>query len=229
MGAPDDRLRLAASFVREGAVFADIGTDHAYLPIYLLERGRIKRAICADIGEGPLARARENLAASGWLGHARTVRTDGLCGLDREGLTDIAICGMGGELIVGILEAAPFVRDPSVQLILQPMSRAAVLRCYLAEKGFAVREERLARAAGRVYSCLSVFYGGVRREIDECEAEVGRPACDTEEQRVLFAALLERKLASLEKKKTALLQGGHTDFPEASLLEALSKLREGIR
>ncbi len=229
MGAPDARLRLAASFVREGAVFADIGTDHAYLPIYLLERGRIARAICADIVDGPLERARENLAAAGFLSRVRTIKTDGLRGLDGEGLTDIAICGMGGELIVHILEAAPFVRDPAIQLILQPMSRAAVLRRYLAENGFSVHAEGLARAAGRVYACLSVAYDGIGREIGEAEAEIGHPPCDTEEERALFASLLDRKLSSLEKKKNALLRGGHIDFPEASLFEELSKIREGIR
>lgn len=229
MGAPDARLRLAASFVREGAVFADIGTDHAYLPIYLLERGRIARAICADVVDGPLERARENLAAAGFLSRVRTVKTDGLCGLDREGLTDIAICGMGGELIARILADAPFVRDPAIRLILQPMSRAAVLRRYLAKNGFSVQREGLARAAGRVYACLSVSYDGILRKIDAVEAEIGHPPCGTEEERALFADLLDRKLASLRKKKAALLRGGHTDFPEEALLESLSKIREGIR
>ncbi len=229
MGAPDARLRLAASFVREGAVFADIGTDHAYLPIYLLERGRIPRAIAADIGEGPLARARAHLAAVGMSDRVRTVLTDGLRGLDREGLTDIAICGMGGELIAAIIEEASFLRDPAIQLILQPMSRAAVLRRYLAENGFAIREERLARAAGRVYACLSVFYDGRRRTLSDAYAEVGEPTLSTEEDRRLFGELIDRRLLSFDAKQRALSGGGHTDFPEKELVEELRKIREEIR
>ncbi len=229
MGTPDARLRLAASFVREGAVFADIGTDHAYLPIYLLERGRISRALCADIGEGPLARAREHLAAAGLLGSVKTVLTDGLSGLENKGLTDIAICGMGGELIAAILDRAPFVRDPAIQLILQPMSRGADLRRYLAANGFAIRKERHAVAAGRAYACLSVFYDGTPYTLSDAEAEVGSPALTTPEERALYVAYLDRRLASLSAKRDSLARGGHSEFPEKALMDALLQIREEIR
>ena len=222
----DGRLLAAASFVRDGAVFADIGTDHAYLPLYLLAHGRILRAVAADIGEGPLSRAHANIVASGEGARVRTVLTDGLHGLEGEGLSDIAICGMGGELIVKILSEAPFVRDSSVRLILQPMTREATLRRYLAENGFAILDERPCRAAGRVYTCLCAEYDGRRRTLSAAQAEVGCPSCRTEEEREAFCELLDRKIRVLTDKQEA-MQVAHHAPSEADgyLLAALLEIR----
>ena len=197
-------MLAAASFVRSGAVLADIGTDHAYLPLYLLSEERIVRAVAADIGEGPLSRANAHIAEAGEQLRVQTILTDGLAGLDACGLTDIAICGMGGELIVKILDAAPFVRDSAIRLILQPMTRAAVLRRYLAEQGFAILAEKPCRAAGRVYSCLCAEYDGVRRTLTPAQAEVGSPACATTEEKDAFCELLARKIRALSEKQKAL-------------------------
>ena len=101
---PDARLRAAAGFVRQGARLADIGTDHAYLPVSLLRGGRIPFAVASDISAGPLAHARETAAFAG-IGEDRLalVLTPGLRGIEAYRPTDITICGMGGEMIVGIL------------------------------------------------------------------------------------------------------------------------------
>ncbi len=222
----DGRLLAAASFVRPGAVFADIGTDHAYLPLHLLQQGRITHAIAADIGEGPLSRARAHIAASGMEGQVETVLTNGLQGLEHHGLTDIAICGMGGELIVDILSASPFVREAGIRLILQPMTRAATLRRYLASEGFAILAERPCRAAGRVYTCLCVEYDGVRRTLTPAEAEVGCPLCESEEERDCFAELLARRITALREKKRALESASLTDEEDEALLAALLSLQQ---
>lgn len=226
----DGRLLAAAALVRDGAVFADIGTDHAYLPLYLLSRGRILRAVAADIGEGPLSRAHANIVEAGEGGRIRTVLTDGLCGLENEGLTDIAICGMGGELIARILSDAPFVRQKGIRLILQPMTRAAYLRRYLAENGFAIVEEKPSRAAGRVYSCLAAEFDGVRRTLSPAEAEVGCPACQTEEERGVFRELLSRKIHALTEKKEALRGAGRRpDAADEALLGELLQIQKKMR
>lgn len=225
----DGRLLAAASFVRPGAVLADIGTDHAYLPLYLLSQGKIKRAIAADIGEGPLSRARAHIAASGYAGQIETVQTDGLRGLADRGITDVAICGMGGELIAEILAAAPFVRSGDVRLILQPMTRSATLRRYLAGAGFAILGERPCRAAGRVYSCLCARYDGVCRTLSPLEAEVGCPACESEEERACFSLLLERRIHALREKLAARAKAALPDEGDAALLSELVKLQETYR
>lgn len=193
---PDARLLTAASLVRQGAYLADIGTDHAYLPLYLLREGRIRQAIAADIGAGPLARARQHLAEAGYLDRVQLVQTDGLCGLSGRGLTDIAICGMGGELIVRILSDAPFVRDVAVRLILQPMTHAPDLRRYLASAGFRIEEERLCRAAGRIYTCLCASYDGRVRTPSPAEEELGRMP-PPGEARDLWCELVRRRMAAL--------------------------------
>ena len=225
----DGRLLAAASFVRQGAFFADIGTDHAYLPLHLLQAGRISRAVAADIGEGPLARARAHIAASGQSDKIDTVLTNGLQGLAGYGLTDIAICGMGGELIVDILTAAPFVRDPGIRLILQPMTRAATLRRYLADGGFAILAERPCRASGRVYSCLCAAYDGVRRTLSPAEAEMGVPTCESEEERACFTELLARKINALRDKLAGQQTAGVCDSSAAALLEELLALQNTYR
>ena len=125
------RLLCAAEFTRQNATFADIGTDHAYLPLFLLDLGRIKYAYCCDINEGPLASARRNAEERGRLDRTEFILTDGATALAGKGISDYAICGMGGELIADIIDRAPHLKDGTVNLILQPMSRQEKLREYL--------------------------------------------------------------------------------------------------
>ena len=146
----DARLAAAAHYVRRGAVFADVGSDHGYLPVFLVENGQVSSAIASDISSGSIASARRNIADHHLEDRIKTVVCDGVAPLADHAPTDIAICGMGGELITEILSRAPFVKDPSVRLILQPMTHAADLRRYLAREGFAIREERTAIAAGKM-------------------------------------------------------------------------------
>ena len=161
----DARLSCAADFVRDAAVLADVGTDHAYLPIALLSRGVIAYAYAADVAKGPLATAQAHLDSCaaevpGLRSCIRLVLTDGLAGLDGVDprVTDISICGMGGELIARILSDAPFVRNPDIRLILQPMTMQPVLRRWLADHGFCVDHERLCMANGKLYSVICCHY-----------------------------------------------------------------------
>ena len=100
----DARLLAVASLVSDGAYLADVGTDHAYLPIYLAEQGKISRAVASDIHKGPLESAEKNIREAGFSDRIHTVLTDGLQGLEPYPVTDIVIAGMGGLMIKGILE-----------------------------------------------------------------------------------------------------------------------------
>ena len=219
MKQPDKRLCAAAELVRQGAVFADIGTDHALLPVFLCQTGRIARAVAADIKKGPLSAARAQVEAAGLSEKISLVLTDGLAGLADVGITDIAICGMGGELITQILSRAPFVKDPRIRLILQPMTHAADLRYYLAKEGFAVREERTVIAAGKCYFCLAAEYTGVPYSISRMEATFGKNALDTHDPALL--ALVQKEARGQEKKCRGLREGGTPDEGEEQYLFAL--------
>lgn len=220
---PDARLRTAADFVRQDAVFADVGTDHAYLPVFLLLAGRIRRAYACDIAPGPLARAEENVRKYGLADKVTLRLTDGLAGLEGEGLTDIAICGMGGEVMVSILSAAPFVRDGGVRLILQPNSRAAVLRRYLCAEGFAIEEERTVKAGDKLYFCLCCTYTGQRTVLTKAEAELG--PYNLAHPGAAFAELVERRSEAAQKRLAGLHAGGITDPEEEAYAAFLANWR----
>lgn len=167
------RLFSVAELVRQGAVLADIGTDHAYLPIFLLERERISHAYLSDINRGPLASARENAEAHGLIDKVTLVLSDGAASLADSGATDYAICGMGGELIASIIDSAPHLCSPDINLILQPMTRQAHLRRYLYSHGFRIIREAYSTEGDKHYAVMQVRYVGERVEIDDCEAEIG--------------------------------------------------------
>ena len=177
----DRRLLSAADLVRQGAVFADIGTDHAYLPIFLLSRGVIDRAVCADINAGPLDSARANVKAHGFSDKVDFYLTDGARELFDTGATDYAVCGMGGELIARIIDDAPHLRRKNVNLILQPMSRQASLREYLYTHGYAIDCERYSYSAGKYYVCIRATYTGECVTLSDVDYELGLKQLQSDE------------------------------------------------
>lgn len=158
----DERLNSAAPFVR-GGVVADIGTDHAYLPVRLLLDGKIQSAVASDIGEGPLKRARKTVEKYEVLNKITLLRTNGLRGIEKFHPEDIIIFGMGGELISSIIDAEDWIKNPDIRLILQPMTKRQELREYLLSHGFEIIDEAMSEADGRIYQTICAeFRGGVR-------------------------------------------------------------------
>lgn len=152
------RLQLLADWVRPGARFADIGTDHAYLPVWLRLHGRAAFAIACDLREGPLARARETGRTFGAEGISYRLG-NGLAVVSPEEADTIAIAGMGGENIAAILAAAPWTADGAHTLLLQPQSRAETLRAFLAGHGYAIRREALVEDRGTLYPVMEAVGG----------------------------------------------------------------------
>lgn len=151
----DARLQLCANFVRPGAKLVDIGTDHAYLPVWLEKQGLIRSAVAADIRSGPLANAEENLRRYE-TEHITVRMSNGLEAILPEEAEDIVIAGMGGELIAQILAQVPWVRQEERRLILQPMTCAPELREYLRNNGFVVLQEEVVESRSHVYSVMLV-------------------------------------------------------------------------
>ena len=153
------RLGAIAGLVPEGCgCLADIGTDHGYVPVSLLLEGRIRRAVAADIGAPPLEHARRTAARYGVTDQIDFRLGDGLSVLEPGEADVIVIAGMGGDAITEILSAAPWSRAGPL-LLLQPMSKAEVLRAWLPLNGYEVFREELVQDKGVLYPILSVRGG----------------------------------------------------------------------
>lgn len=148
------RLQAVASFVPEGARLADIGTDHAYLPVSLLLEGKIPGAIAADLRKGPLDRARLTAQEYDCTEKVLFRLCDGLADVKSYETDAISIAGMGGETIAEILSAAKWVNRSAIPVILQPMSSQPELRRWLWRNGYVIREEKLVREGDTLYVVL---------------------------------------------------------------------------
>jgi len=152
------RLRLLADWVRPGARLADVGTDHAYLPVWLRLHGRVVSAIACDLREGPLNRARETGRSYGADGIDYRLG-NGLEIVSPEEADTVVIAGMGGENIAAILARAPWTAEGGHTLLLQPQSRAETLRAFLAENGYVIRREALVEDRGTLYPVMEAVGG----------------------------------------------------------------------
>lgn len=151
------RLQMIADRVPTGARLVDVGTDHAYLPVWLILNHMVERAIAADLRPGPLERARQTARRYGVEERLSFRLCDGLTGIRPEEVDAIAIAGMGGDTIQSILSAATWARDKT--LLLQPMTAQSELRRWLGEWGYAIEEEHIAREGQRLYSIWTVKAG----------------------------------------------------------------------
>ena len=156
------RLLLCGAMVPQNARVADVGTDHGYLPIWLLQNGICSHVIAADLRQKPLQTAKHNAALYGTAEKTEFILSDGLHNI-QEGSFDTLVCaGMGGDCIALILEAAPWIFDEKYTLILQPQSSGNDLRRYLGERGFSIEEEHLVQDGRFLYAALKARFGGGR-------------------------------------------------------------------
>ena len=216
------RLMSVAQQVREGAVLADIGTDHGYLPIFLLKSGKISTAHLSDINEGPLNSARANLSSEGLYDNVTFHLCDGassLCGL---GITDYVIAGMGGELIADIIDNAPHLLDRGIRLILQPMSKQADLRNYLCSCGFRIVDERYSFDEGKYYLVIVCEYSATPCDISFIDAELGVTPVH-EEDREFYLGYIKGKARSLKRTVDGKTLGGVDSEKERAILGAIEK------
>ncbi len=219
------RLCTASQYVRSGAMVADIGTDHAYLPIYLALEKRIKRAVASDINEGPLNTARENIKRYSCENIIDTYLTNGLNGIDKFNPTDIVICGMGGELIAKILEdSRELVCNSSIRLVLQPMTMVKELREYLSN-GFSTIAENIVFEDNKLYQIICVEYDGVKRLLTNAQLELGPKNIENGGElyeRLLFSTIV-KKQKKLDGKR---LGGQDTKEVECELNELIELSKE---
>lgn len=170
----DNRLSMCASFVRENVKLVDIGTDHAYLPVWLVLNNKIKSALACDINEGPLSSGMETVNRYE-LGEKITLRlSDGLQNVRKCEADDIVIAGMGGELITKILSQCDWAKSEGKHFILQPMTKCEVLIKWLCENGFEILEQDACECDNKHYTVMLVSYTGKCFSPDESFCYIGR-------------------------------------------------------
>ena len=153
------RMSALASLVTEGSRLADIGTDHGYIPIALVQKGRIPSALAMDVGKGPLSRAREHIHSQGLDTYIETRLSDGLTELHEGEADTVLIAGMGGMLMKRILEGGGHCLSSVGELILQPQSEIHLVRKFLVEHGYQITDEDIVLEDGKYYPILRAVHG----------------------------------------------------------------------
>lgn len=228
MKSLDSRLQAAADYVTPGGVAADIGTDHGYLPIWLVKSGRAEAAVAADVNPGPLKAAADNIRAEGLESRIRTVLTDGLDGIPLHEITDIIIAGMGGMLIAEIL--GRHLPLAGKNLILQPMTQAPFLRSWLSRNGLSILSETPAEVGGKMYTVICAQYTGETAECGSFFAHTGKipDALKNPEK----AEMARKYLFNLQRKLNVILYGmsrsGTEDERAAEYREVSRRIEELI-
>lgn len=197
------RLQTIADRVPKGAGFADIGTDHGHLPLWLLETDVLQTAIACDLREGPLEHARENARFHGLSERVSFRLAAGLDAVRAEECDTISIAGMGGETIAGILQAAPWTAKGAHKLLLQPMTMLPQLRQWLWANGYQIFEETVCREGKRFYVILTVQGGGVPQEKPLSACYVSPELLQSKGASDYLQALLRRETNALHGMQTS--------------------------
>ena len=221
------RLSAAADLVGSGSRVVDVGTDHGFVPIYLIEEGKASHVVAMDVNEGPLERARAHVAENGMEDEIELRLSDGLSALN-EGEADTMICaGMGGLLMMRIIDEGDPVSKGITHMILQPQSDLYAFRKHLRDLGFTIEEEREIFEDGKYYvamlvnTCESTFdaYAQATAELTRqgCDADRAMDICHRfgpylilKKDPVLYD-YLQRENAICEKILLKLSEDEHTD------------------
>ncbi len=201
-----ERLSAAASLVKGGGIVADIGTDHGYLPIYLIQSGKIEKAIAADIGKMPLENARKSVAQYELADKIELRLSDGLNSFRENEVDEIVFAGMGGTLIAEKLKETPWIKNRNLHFVFQPQSRAEDLRGFLFSNGFEIGTEIATHEGNRFYIAFEAFYTGEVREFTVADCFLGRLP-RTEDAKIHIGKQVNR----LQKRYDATKEIGKTD------------------
>lgn len=208
-----NRLMTAASLVRSSRLTVDVGTDHGYLPAYLVMTGKTDSVIAADIGEGPLENAAKTVRKYSLYDKISLVLSDGLKNIPHE-TEEIIIAGMGGTLIVDILSVADWIKNEKIHLILQPMTHSYDVRKFLSENGFYIDEERLCSDDGRIYVVISAYFSGKDETKDDFYYFFGDNISMNDE---MYAAYFKKQYHYIKSRYEGLRQTEKTEETEKYL------------
>ena len=219
------RMKAVADMVTYGSRAADIGCDHGYVSIYLKKSGRCTRVIAADVKEGPLAAARENVKLYGCTDGVDVRLSDGIENINKGEADCLVISGMGGKLIISILSADSDKTDFVDELVLEPQSDAAEVRKYLCKKGFEIIRESLVEEKGKYYPIIKAVKSNCIYELNDEEYVFG--PCLLKNRDAMLLEYLKKENKRL-KEVTAYLEKAHTKSSDERIIQ-LKKEAEIIK
>jgi len=216
------RLQTISDFVKKGAVVADIGTDHAHIPIYLIKNNIISKAYACDINAGPLEKAKENINYYG-VKNIELRLSNGLEKLKTDEADTFIIAGMGGELIIDILDRGQGFFDKKNTFILSPHTKIEEVRNYLLRKGLKILKEDMCIDEGKFYTVMEAVYIGKTFSYTKGELLFGKYLIDNKNP-VLFEYLKKEK----QKYLSIIAGDGINDTRRRELKDRLDIIEETI-
>ena len=189
-----DRLRIVAHMCDKGAVVADIGTDHGYIPIYLVQEGIARSAIAMDLRKGPLEKAKKHICDNCLEDRIQTRLSDGLEKLSKNEADIITICGMGGRLIADIVTKGKDVITQNTILVVSPQSEVGEFRHFLVSQGFEIEDEQMLKEDGKYYFIIKCRKSeeSVCSEFSETQYQYGWKLLDSKDK-TLYEYLIKEK------------------------------------
>lgn len=204
--ALSERLRTVAGMVTVGNAVCDVGCDHGFVPIYLVQQGISPKVIAMDLREGPLRAAREHVAAYGLEGQIVTRLSDGLHNYEKNEADTLICAGMGGGLMMRILAENREKTDSFRELILQPQSEVEKFRRFLRESGYRILDEEMLREDGKFYQAIRAASAGngecgkeARMDEELCKLQDRYGPVLLQKKTPVFLAFLEREAALYEE------------------------------
>lgn len=222
------RLDSIIKMIPNNTKVIDVGTDHGYVPVFLVENKICENAIAADVNKGPLNIAKEYIDSRGLTEKIETRLGSGLEVLNINEVDGAVIAGMGGLLIADILEKSKEVASTLSFFVLQPMTASDKLRRYLIENNYKIVEEKLSREGERIYEIILVEHGNMKIE-DDIYLQIGKGLFDSEDP--LLKVFITKKMDKI-KKVIDNLEGSDSNKAKCNVLkeeyDKLKGLRESI-
>ncbi|KNY25467.1 tRNA (adenine(22)-N(1))-methyltransferase [Pseudobacteroides cellulosolvens] len=225
------RLKLIASKVVKSDTVCDIGTDHAYIPIYLVNNNICKRAIACDVKKGPIVFAKKHIGCSGLSNYIETRLGDGLDPLGENEANVVIIAGMGGYLISRIISDGLYKVTNCENIVLQPMNEIECLRKWLYETGFDIVDEELTSEGEKIYNVIVAKWTGKPSVKDAVYHHFGEKLFERNDP--LLKAHIEKKIKTYKKivMEMVNIDQNRDELRQhyISLIESFEKLAEGLK
>lgn len=221
------RLELISSLIPQNGIgFVDVGTDHAYLPVYMAKNGYNGNIFASDVRKSPLDRGISSARDAGVSKRINFILCDGLTGCPPEEIDTIVIAGMGGDTICGILDRSEWCMSSRYLLLLQPMKKPEILRYWLTNNGFSICGEYLIKDPGFTYQLISARYGAPTPLAD---AELFTGKYSLAVKNTLFPEQLDAQIRRFEKAVAGMDAANHDvnwRGVNSGILKELYKMKE---